>query len=215
MRIDGREVGRRGILFIVSGPSGAGKTSLSDQALATLSGLELSVSVTTRLPREGEIDGRDYRFVTRESFDEMLEADRLAEWAEVHGNCYGTPREPMDEALAAGRDLLLDIDVQGARQIKNAYPEAVAIFLLPPGRVELETRLSGRGTESREVVEHRLANACREIAALPAYDYVIVNHVLKDAFAEFEAIVGAERGRRDRIDEQQWRRIIRAFEGGS
>ncbi len=213
MKIDGVEVGRRGILLIVSGPSGAGKTSLSDRALAELSGIELSVSMTTRPARQGEVDGMNYRFVEESEFRSMIATGALAEWAEVHGNLYGTPAGPLREALEDGRDLLLDIDVQGAMHIKASYPEAVAIFLLPPDRRVLEQRLSGRGTEAPEVLKRRLENACREISFLPSYDYAIVNEELAVAFQQFESILRAERSRLNLISEGDLDRIVRAFGG--
>lgn len=179
----------RGILFIVSGPSGAGKTTLSDAALRAFPKLKLSVSCTTRAPRAGETDGVQYHFVSAERFAGMIANDELAEWAEVHGYRYGTPRAQIDAAMAAGRDLLLDIDVQGAAQLRRFYPDAVAVFLLPPDRGTLEARLRGRATDSEATVQRRLENACREIARAPEYDHVIVNRSREDAIAEFEAIV--------------------------
>lgn len=178
-----------GFLFIVSGPSGAGKTTLSGAALRAFPGLIMSVSCTTRAPREGEVDGREYRFVDAERFRSMVEHDELAEWAEVHGNCYGTPRAPIEKALADGNDVLLDIDVQGAEQLRRSYPDAVAVFVLPPDRGTMEARLRGRGTDGDEVVRRRLENACREIARAGEYDHVIVNRGREEAIAEFEGIV--------------------------
>jgi guanylate kinase len=189
--------GRRGILFIVSGPSGAGKTTLSGAALATFDGLVPSVSCTTRSPREGERDGVDYRFVDAARFDEMVAQHELAEWAEVHGYRYGTPRAPIEKAVEEGGDVLLDIDVEGASQIKKTYPEAVSVFLLPPDRATLEARLRGRGTDSDATVRRRLENACREIARAPEYDYVVVNRAREEAIADFLAIVDQARVARD------------------
>ena len=146
MNVGDAHLHRTGCLFIVSGPSGAGKTSICTPALARLERLELSVSTTTRAPRGQEVEGVDYRFTTRENFDAMVARGEFAEWAEVHGNRYGTPRSELDRALHAGRDVLLDIDVQGAAQIRKAYPGAVSIFLLPPTREHIERRLTGRGT---------------------------------------------------------------------
>jgi guanylate kinase len=179
----------RGNVFIVSGPSGAGKTTLSDAALKSFPGLRMSVSCTTREPRGGEVDGREYHFVGREAFDAMIEKGELAEWAEVHGHRYGTPRAPLESAIAEGRDVLLDVDVQGASQLRRSCPEAVAVFLLPPDRSTLEARLRGRGTDSVATVQRRLDNACREIAEAQGYDHVIVNRSRETAIAEFEAIV--------------------------
>lgn len=178
-----------GILFIVSGPSGAGKTTISGAALRAFPDLIMSVSCTTRAPREGETNGVEYRFVDRASFDGMVANGELAEWAEVHGNCYGTPRAPIEKALAAGQDVLLDIDVQGAAQLRERYPDAVAVFLLPPDRGTMELRLRGRGTDSEATVRRRLENACREIARADEYDHVIVNRSREDAILEFEGIV--------------------------
>jgi len=180
---------RRGHLFIVSGPSGAGKTTLSSAVLRAFPELKLSVSCTTRPPRGGETGGVDYSFVDAERFDAMVSRGELAEWAEVHGHRYGTPRAALDLALAEGRDMLLDIDVQGAAQLRRVYPGAVAVFLLPPDRGTLETRLRGRGTDSEATVKRRLDNACREIRRANEYDHVIVNCSREDAIAEFEAIV--------------------------
>lgn len=212
MRIDGNPIRRKGCLFIVSGPSGAGKTSICTPALAEFEGLRLSVSVTTRAPRAGERDGEDYRFVDAAEFDRMLADDAFAEWAEVHGNRYGTTRASIDDARESGRDLLLDIDVQGAKQVKAAFPDAVAVFLLPPSRERLEERLRGRGTDAPEVVAHRLSNACREIAALESYDYVIVNEDLNPAIEQFLSIVRAERQRVSRLEPQDRAGIVGAFD---
>ncbi len=194
-----------GHLFIVSGPSGAGKTTLSDAARRSFPDLQMSVSCTTRTPRGGETDGVEYHFVSRERFDEMVRRGELAEWAEVHGQCYGTPRAPLDGALADGRDILLDIDVQGAAQLRTAYPGAVAVFLLPPDRGTLEARLRGRGTDSEATVQRRLDNACREIQRAVEYDHVIVNRDREEAIAEFEGILRDTRalgrsGARRRLD---------------
>jgi len=179
----------RGLLFIVSGPSGAGKTTLSDAALKAFPGMTMSVSCTTRQPREGESEGVDYWFVDDNRFDRMVAGGELAEWAEVHGYRYGTPRAPIDEALAAGRDMLFDIDVQGAAQMRRSCPDAIAVFLLPPDRATMEARLRGRGTDVEATVRRRLDNACREITKAGEYDHVIVNRSRGDAIAEFEAIV--------------------------
>jgi len=212
MHIEGREIRRRGCLFIVSGPSGAGKTSICAPALAELEGIDLSVSITTRSPRKGEKDGESYRFVDDAEFDRLLAADGFAEWAEVHGHRYGTSRDAIDAAFADGRDLLLDIDVQGARQVKAAYPDSVAIFLLPPSKEHLRARLEGRGTDSAATVAHRLQNACREIAAFDSYDYTIVNDDLRRAVDQFLAVVCAERQRTSRLRAMDRRGVHAAFD---
>lgn len=193
-------IARRGILFIVSGPSGAGKTTLSSAALGTFEGLSLSVSCTTRSPRGGETDGVEYRFVDGARFDAMIAGGELAEWAEVHGHRYGTPRAPIDAAIREGRDILLDIDVQGARQIKAVWPGAVSVFLAPPDRATLEARLRGRGTDDDATVRRRLDNACREIERAPDYDFVIVNRGREEAIAQFTSIVRGEHARTARLD---------------
>jgi guanylate kinase len=211
--VQGRAFARRGVLFIVSGPSGAGKTSMSGAALDEFPELELSLSVTTRAPRGGEKDGEQYHFITRERFLALREAGGLAEWAEVHGNFYGTPREPIEKAIAEGRDLLLDIDVQGARQIKKIYGDAaVAIFLLPPDRATLEARLRGRATDDEATVARRLEAACREIAALVDYDYVIVNNDLEEAKSEFRSVLRGERRRVGRLEKPELAALVAAFQ---
>lgn len=213
----------KGTLFIVSGPSGAGKTTLSNAALESFPALVLSVSCTTRAPRGGEEHGREYLFVEGPEFDRMIAAGELAEWAEVHGHRYGTPRGPIDAWVAAGRDVLLDIDVQGAAQMRRTYPEAVTVFLLPPDRATLEQRLRGRGTDDEAVVRRRLENACREISRALEYDHVIVNRSREDAIAEFEAIVREARAvgrsamarRRAGMDERALAAFVASFDGAA
>jgi guanylate kinase len=211
LRVDGTVVRRHGCLFIVSGPSGSGKTSIAAPVLAALDEMRLSVSVTTRRPRSGEHDGIDYHFIDDREFKRQVDAGDLAEWAEVHGNRYGTPRAPIDRAIAEGSDLLLDIDVQGASQIKRVYPDAVSVFLLPPSRARLEERLVGRGTDDAATVERRLDAACREIATLEHYDYVIVNEHLPAAVEDFLAIVHSERRRVQRVRREDLQRLLAAF----
>ena len=217
MHVGGQKIGRRGCLFIVSGPSGAGKTSLCTPILRDLAGIELSVSFTTRKPRPGERDGVDYRFVDTNAFEAMVAAGGFAEWAEVHGHRYGTASAIVDIALAGGSDLLLDIDVQGAEQLRRAYPypAAVAVFVLPPSRERLEERLLGRATEDTESVRTRLRNACSEIAAVGTYDYFIVNEDFDGAVESLGSIIRAERLRVARVAQQDLKRLIRAFEPGS
>ena len=206
---------RQGCLFIVSGPSGSGKTSIASDVLPKVGDMSLSVSLTTRVPRAGETDGKDYHFTDDATFAARVAAGELAEWAEVHGYRYGTPREPIDRAIAGGTDLLLDIDVQGAKQIKEAYPAAVSVFLLPPSRERLEARLRARGTEAAATVKRRLEAACREIAGLTTYDYVIVNEHLAAAVEDFLAIVRSERRKVERLRSDDLARAVASFEDGS
>ena len=191
---------RRGIIFILSAPSGAGKTTLSRGALSTSLGLQASVSLTTRVPRAGECNGIDYSFVTDEEFRRKLAAGELAEWAPVFDASYGTPREPLERALTSGTDILLDIDIQGARQIRQKYPDdAVTIFVLPPSFTELEERLRRRGTEDEAAIERRLLRAREEASAFPEYDYLIINSDLTESLMQLEAVVSAERLRVARL----------------
>jgi guanylate kinase len=191
---------RRGILFIVSAPSGAGKTTISARALLEIDGLEMSVSCTTRAPRAGERDGHDYTFLDRGEFERRRAEGAFAESAEVHGFLYGTPRAPIDEALAVGRDMLLDIDVQGARQMKQRYADdAVAVFVLPPSELELERRLRARGTDPAEVIQRRLERARAEMEEYRRYDYYLVNRDVDESVRLFAAIVAAERVRVSRL----------------
>jgi len=207
----GVEMGRNGCLFIVSGPSGAGKTSIAAPVLAALDRISMSVSLTTRMPRTGEVDGVDYHFITEDDFDRRAAAGEFAEWARVHGFRYGTSKIAIDRAITDGRDLLLDIDVQGAEQLKRAYPDAVSVFLLPPSRAHLEARLRGRGTDDERTVGRRLEAACREIAALVSYDYVIVNAYLPAAVEQFLTIVRAERCKVVRLRRDDRQRLLAEF----
>ncbi|MEW5898651.1 MAG: guanylate kinase, partial [Bacillota bacterium] len=171
----------KGILVVLSGPSGVGKGTVSQALLQAEPNLVLSVSATTRLPRNGETDGVSYYFVSREKFSLMIEGDEFLEWARVYDNFYGTPRLPVEETLARGKDVLLEIDVQGGLQVKSKLPEAVLIFLLPPSWKELEARLAGRGSESAEEVQKRLQWAKRELQSLSLYDYAVVNERVEKA----------------------------------
>lgn len=192
-------IARRGLLLVLSSPSGAGKTTLSKRLLEADPSLGVSVSATTRSPRRGEEDGRDYHFVSEAEFKRRLEAGELLEWAQVHGNYYASPRAPVEAALAAGRDTLFDIDWQGARQIRDSMgADTVSIFILPPTGKALERRLTSRGQDSPEVVARRVANAAGEIAHWDEYDYVIVNSDLDQSFATLSAILAAERHKRIR-----------------
>jgi guanylate kinase len=191
---------RRGIIFILSAPSGAGKTTLSRGALSTNLGLQASISLTTRVPRAGECDGVDYSFVTDEEFRRKLVAGELAEWARVFDASYGTPREPLQRAITSGIDILLDIDIQGARQIRQKFPrDAVTIFVLPPSFTELEGRLRRRGTEDEAQIGRRLMRARDEASAFPEYDYLIINSELNESLMQLEAVVRAERLRVARL----------------
>jgi guanylate kinase len=190
---------RRGLLLVMSSPSGAGKTTLSRRLLASDPNIAMSVSVTTRAPRPGEVNGKDYHFITQEEFARLRDRGDLLEYAEVFGNLYGTPKRPVVEALQAGRDVLFDIDWQGTQQLGAAMGEdLVRIFILPPSAEELRERLIGRAQDSASTVAKRMAKAADEISHWPEYDYVIVNEHLDAASAEIEAILRAERLRRRR-----------------
>ncbi len=184
---------------MVSAPSGAGKTTLCRRLLSRLEGVEFSVSYTTRAPRKGEVEGVDYHFVSETRFEEMVEAGRFLEWARVHGNFYGTGRDEVIASLEQGIDILLDIDVQGARKVRKLFPGAVFIFILPPSWKELEARLKGRGSEDQERVRLRLANARSELGSVHEYKYAVVNADLYRATEELEAIVLAQRCKISRV----------------
>jgi guanylate kinase len=189
----------KGFLLVLSAPSGCGKTTILRQVMADLSGLSFSVSHTTRQPRPGEENGRDYHFITQEQFIALRneQPSGFLEWAEVHGNFYGTSRQEVSQRLSAGADVILDIDVQGAAQVRN-NAEPVTVFIAPPSLEELERRLRGRGTESEESLQRRLANAAQEMEAAPAYTYLIVNDKLEEAIMALKSIIIAERCRRRR-----------------
>ncbi|MDW7643555.1 MAG: guanylate kinase [Desulfuromonadales bacterium] len=184
-----------GSLFVISAPSGAGKTSLCKEVIDFFPLLRQSVSYTTRPMRPGEVDGIDYHFVTAETFAAMVERGEFAEWAEVHGNRYGTALSTLAEAMAQGEDVLLDIDCQGAEQLRKTCRQAVFIFILPPSLDELMRRLQGRQTDSEEVIRRRLANARHEIAQVPLYDFVVINDQFATALEQLKAIIVAERCR--------------------
>ncbi|WP_179300268.1 guanylate kinase [Pseudothioclava arenosa] len=191
---------RRGLLIILSSPSGAGKSTLAKRLMAWDPSLSFSVSATTRAPRPGEVDGREYYFKSRDDFAELTVTDQMLEHAEVFGNFYGTPRGPVEAQLAVGNDVLLDIDWQGGQQVRRSVlaKDVISIFILPPSIDELERRLRGRGQDSDEVIAGRMAKSRDEISHWGEYDYVIINHDADQATEELVTIVKAERARADR-----------------
>ncbi len=189
----------RGDLYVISAPSGTGKTTLCRMLLKQMNDVSFSVSHTTRAPRPGEVDGIDYHFVSREAFNAMIEQGAFLEWAEVHGHFYGTSREGVFRQLEDGLDVLLDIDVQGARQVKKSFPEAVMIFILPPTFQELEQRLRSRGTEDEANLRTRIENAKKEVLAAPEYDYILINDILEEALDDFKSIIKANRHKSKRM----------------
>ena len=194
-----KRIARRGLMLVLSSPSGAGKTTLSRMLLKADRHVELSVSVTTRPQRRGEVDGRDYHFIDLHRFQAMVKSGKLLEWAEVFGHCYGTPRQPVEKALQAGRDVLFDIDWQGTQQLsEKARDDLVSVFILPPTVKELERRLKRRAQDSHDIIGSRMAKAADEMSHWPEYDYVIVNRDKDEAFAEVKAILAAERLKRER-----------------
>src|SRR6185312_11523292 len=194
------EITRRGILLVLSSPSGAGKTTITRELLARDPRLKISVSVTTRPRRAGEVDGQHYHFIARQRFDEMVEEGALLEHATVFGHCYGTPRAPIEAALAAGADIVSDIDWQGTQQLRETVPaDLVAVFVLPPSMTALEERLKRRAQDSDEVVQARMAKSADEMSHWPEYDYVIVNHDLEESVGRVQAVLLAERARCDRL----------------
>lgn len=198
-------------VFIISAPSGSGKSTLVHRLLATVPGLIFSISYTTRAPRPAETNGVDYNFISHKDFEAQLARGEFLEYAEVFGNYYGTNRKNLDDARQAGKDLLLDIDVQGARQLKVAIPEAVSIFVLPPSREVLKERLRARSQDSEEVIQRRLRGAAEEVRNYSQYDYVLINREIEEASACLASIVRAERLRTARMAEEV-RPIIESFE---
>lgn len=195
-----RDIKRRGVMLVLSSPSGTGKSTIARNLLENeKGGLELSISVTTRERRGSEIDGTHYHFIPVREFERLRDGDALIEWAEVHGNYYGTPRDAVETAMQEGRDMLFDIDYQGGRQLMDkARADVISIFLLPPSLKELSARLNRRAEDAPEVIEKRLMNAREEIPHWRDYDYVVINEDLDEAFHKVQSILVAERLRRDR-----------------
>ncbi len=189
-------------VFIISAPSGSGKSTLVDRLIKSDPRLIFSISHTTRQRRGTEVDGQNYHFISREEFERRLESDEFLEWAQVFGNYYGTHRSHLDLARQNGHDLVLDIDVQGERQLKKKIPDAVSIFVLAPSREILESRLRARSEDSDQVIERRLHEAAEEIRNYQRYDYVLVNHAVEDSVRQLRSIVDAERVRRIRMEEK-------------
>ena len=194
-----RDLARRGLMFILSSPSGTGKTTIARMLLAQVPGIGMSVSVTTRPMRPGEVEGRDYHFVDQATFDRMVAAEEFLEWARVFGNCYGTPKAQIRDRLKAGGDVLFDIDWQGTQQLhQKAQADVVRVFILPPSLAELNRRLTGRGTDSADVINARMARAQAEISHWDGYDYVVINDDVDICFEKVREILAAERMKRTR-----------------
>ena len=191
---------RAGVLSVISGFSGVGKGTIVKK-LVEKEGYALSVSATSRAPRQGEVHGREYFFLTREEFHSMIENNGLIEWAEYVSNFYGTPREYLEERLAGGEDVILEIEPQGALKVKAQYPEAVLIFIVPPNVKELENRLIGRGTEETEIIKKRLKRAAEETAFIENYEYIVINDDLEDAVSDIHHIIQAASHKRERLGE--------------
>jgi guanylate kinase len=198
-------------VFIVSAPSGSGKSTLVHRLLESVDGLLFSISYTTRKPRGAEVHGHDYFFISREEFELRLKHNEFLEWATVFGNYYGTHQNNYDRAMAEGRDLLLDIDVKGARQLKERLPGAISVFILPPSRQILEERLRSRSEDAENVIQRRLREAAEEIRNYDQYDYVLVNQDVEESSETLRSIVYAERARRTRMEETV-RPILKTFE---
>lgn len=192
----------KGSLFIVSAPSGAGKTTLCKKIISRVPNLKFSVSYTTRQPRPGEVNNKDYTFVSRKEFRSMIERDEFLEWAEVHGELYGTFKKRVQDSLLSGNDVILDIDTQGAMKLKKKIKEAVFIFILPPSFDILNERLEKRMTDSSKALKKRLERAIYEIKTYSKYDYVIINDIFKDAIRQLEAIIIAQRAKSEMINFQ-------------
>lgn len=192
-------VERRGLMFVLSSPSGAGKTTLTRLLIDRMPGLQLSVSATTRPMRPGEVDGKDYIFVDKPQFEKMAKGNELLEWATVFDNRYGTPRAPVEAALSAGNDVLFDIDWQGTQQLREkARADVVSVFILPPSAADLEKRLHTRAQDSDDVIRGRMSRASHEMSHWAEYDYIVINHNVEEAYSEVQSILKAERLKRER-----------------
>ena len=200
---------RKGILFVMTGASGVGKDTIRQAALPDLDDLVYSISATTRERRPGETHGKQYFFYEKQVFERMIEHDELLEHAEYVGDYYGTPRAPVDDALEQGHDVLLELELVGAREVKRRRPEAVMIFIAPPTLVELERRLRGRGTDSDEKIQKRLTRAREEIKAVREFDYVVINDMLSDAVRGFTSVIRAERLRAHHLTDQDVASFLR------
>jgi guanylate kinase len=202
MTADGHRPGgveRRGLMFVLSSPSGAGKTTLSRMLIDRMPDLKMSVSATTRRMRPGEVEGRDYHFIDKARFEAMADNGELLEWATVFDNRYGTPRAPVQAALSAGQDVLFDIDWQGTQQLREkARDDVVSVFILPPSVADLEKRLHSRAQDSNAVIRGRMSRASHEMSHWAEYDYIVINHDIDEAFAEVQSILKAERLKRER-----------------
>ena len=195
----------RGLLFVISGPSGVGKNSVLNRVLKERNDIFYSISATTRPPRRNEVNGKDYYFLAKDEFEKAIESGGLLEWALVYDNYYGTPRKAVEERLNKGQHVIMDLDTQGAARVRNNLPEAVLIFLLPPSREELKRRLLARKSEAKAAVERRLACFDNELAAIDRYNYVVVNDLLENACRKVTAIITAEEAR---VDRGYWREIF-------
>lgn len=200
---------RKGILFVMTGASGVGKDTIMQAALSGIDNLYFSISATTREQRKGEVHGKKYYFYSREDFEKLIEEDGLLEYADYVGDYYGTPIKPIEEALARSEDVLLELELVGARKVKERYPEAIMIFIAPPTLVELERRLRGRGTDSEAKIQKRLERAREEIRAVREFDYVIVNDMLGQAVTEFRSIITAERASSKYLLDSQIKRFLK------
>ncbi|NGP44309.1 guanylate kinase [Bacillaceae bacterium SIJ1] len=193
------ELKEKGLLLVLSGPSGVGKGTVRKALFERQTSLQYSISMTTRAPRVGEVEGVDYFFKTRDEFEQLIKEDRLLEWAEYAGNYYGTPIDYVNDTLNRGQDVFLEIEVKGAMQVKKAFPEGVFLFLAPPSLAELRSRILGRGTEDEATITRRLEAAREEIELMDEYDYVVVNDHIEKACSRVEAIVTAEHCKRSRV----------------